>query len=236
MDNRTERIADGIWRIEARLGINAYVIEGASGLTLVDTATSKAAPTLVRSIRLLGFDPRTVNTVVLTHWHADHMGSAARLVESSANPVVHVGARDLPAVTGQLPRPHTAAAAGDVSRMGRLLSRFFEPGAPVESANGLNDGDWIDDIEAVVVDSPGHTAGSISLHLPDKGVLLAGDAVFNILRLTRGPGVTRSARSAESATLQRLAALDFEVLAVGHGPPVVSSARRRLARLADRVA
>lgn len=236
MDNRTEAVAEGLWRIEVRWGINAYVAAASDGLTLVDCGTPGAGPSLVRSIRLLGFDPRTINRIVLTHWHADHMGSAARFAASSAQPQVMVGRLDLPAAAGQQPRPHAVAGPADVTRVGRLLSRVVTPGPAVRDAVPLDGGQRLDTLGAHVVDSPGHTAGSISLHLPDKGVLLAGDAVFNILRLTRGPGATRSARPAEVATLRRLASLDFDVLAVGHGPPVVTNARARLARLADRVA
>lgn len=235
MDNRTERLADDVWRIEARWGINTYLVGGSDGLTLVDTGTAGAGPSLVRSIRLLDHDPHSLGTVVLTHWHGDHTGSVARFAASSAAPRVLTGRRDLPAVTGQVARPQAEAPAGDVSRSARLFGRVVKAGAAV-AAEPLDDGDHLDAIGAVVVDSPGHTAGSISLHLPERGVLLAGDAVFNILRLTRGPSIVRSARSREAATLARLAALDFDVLAVGHGPPVVTNARRRLQRLADRVA
>ena len=235
MDNRTERLAEDVWRIEARWGVNTYLLAGTDGLTLVDTGTAGAGPSIVRSIRLLDHDPHSLDTLVLTHWHGDHTGSAARFAASSAAPRVLTGRRDLAAVTGRVARPQTQAAAGDASRTARLCGRIVKPGAAV-AAEPLEDGDRLEAIAAVVVDSPGHTAGSISLHLPGRGVLLAGDAVFNILRLTRGPGITRSARTQEVATLQRLAALDFDVLAVGHGPPVVTDARRRLQRLADRVA
>ena len=236
MDNRTERIAEGVWRIEPRWSINTYLVENPDGLTLVDTGTSSAGPSLVRSIRLLGFDPRDVGRVVLTHWHRDHMGSAARFAASSANPEVFIGRRDIAPATGRQPRPHEAAAPGDVTRLGRLLSPLFTPGPAVQQATALDDGQRIDGSDLIVVDSPGHTAGSISLHLPDRGVLLAGDALFNILRLTRGPATVRSARTDEAQTLQRLADLDFEVLGVGHGPPVVTDARARLGRLAQRLA
>lgn len=241
MDNATQQLAQGVWRIEVGPLLNAYLVatdgEGdGAGLTLVDTGTRRSGPRLVRSIRLLGFDPAAINDVVLTHWHSDHMGSAARFAASSATPRVSVGRRDAPPVQGQVPRPHAVAAPGDVTRLGRLLSPVATPGPPVDAVTALDDGMRLEHADdALVVDAPGHTLGSIALLLERAGVLLAGDAVMTIGRVTRGIAPFRSARTQEAVTLQRLAALEFDVLAAGHGPPVVTKARDRLRRLAERV-
>lgn len=243
MDNATQQLAEGVWRIEAGALLNGYLVAGdghsdAGGLTLVDTGTRRSGPRMVRSIRLLGFDPTAIDQIVLTHWHADHMGSADRFARSSAAPSVAAGRRDLPPIQGEVRRPHDVAAPGDISRLGRLVSVLATPGPPVADVTPLDDGMVLEAANnARVIDAPGHTAGSIALLLPAAGVLLAGDALMTALgRLSLCPGPFRSARSQEAATLQRLAALDFEVLAVGHGPPVITDAQKRLARLAQRVA
>lgn len=242
MDNATQQLADGVWRIEAGPLLNAYLVAAdgtgdAGGLTLVDTGTRRSGPRLVRSIRLLGLDPTAIEQVVLTHWHADHMGSAARFASSSAAPRVAVGRLDAPPVRGEVRRPHAVAAPGDVTRLGRLLAPLASPGPAVADVTAL-DGDMVLDCAdgARVIDAPGHTAGSIALLLERAGVLLAGDAVMTIGRVTRGLGPFRSARTQEVATLQRLAALEFDVLAAGHGPPVVTDAKAKLTRLAERLA
>lgn len=242
MDNNTEQLSDGVWRIEAGLFLNAFLVaangrDDADGLCLVDCGTKRSGPRLVRSIRLLGFRPTVIRHIVLTHWHADHMGSAARFAASSAAPAVHVGRDDAPAVRGEVRRPHAVAPPGDVTRLGRLMSPVAAPGPPVADADLLDDDARLPYANnAVVVASPGHTAGHIAVHVDAAGVLIAGDAVMNLGRVTQGFGPFRSARSSEPATLRRLAALDFDVLAVGHGPPVVTDARRRLQQLAQRVA
>jgi glyoxylase-like metal-dependent hydrolase (beta-lactamase superfamily II) len=111
MDNRTQQLADGVWRVDVAYAVNAFVLADdgqgdAQGLTLVDTGLRSSGARLVRSIRMLGLDPRAVGRVLLTHWHADHAGSAARFADSSAAPSVHVGAEDLDVVTGRVVRPH----------------------------------------------------------------------------------------------------------------------------------
>jgi glyoxylase-like metal-dependent hydrolase (beta-lactamase superfamily II) len=240
VDNGTEQLADGVWRIEVGFAINAYLLANdglgdAEGLTLVDTGTATSGPRLVRSIRMLGLEPRAVGDILLSHWHADHSGSAARFVRSEAAPRVHAGQADLPAVRGEDPLPQRRAAAGDVSRLGRLLAGRVRPGPAVRDAVGLLDGATLPVAGGVrVVAAPGHTGGSVAFHLHEQGVLLAGDAALNVLWLSRGPGWTRSARRQEAATLRRLATLDFRILGLGHGPLVAKRAQQRLAALADR--
>jgi glyoxylase-like metal-dependent hydrolase (beta-lactamase superfamily II) len=239
MDNATEQLADGVWRIEVGPFINAYLVAAngtsdADGLTLVDCGYARSGPRLVRSIRLLGFAPTAVNHIVLTHWHADHMGSAARFAASSAATRVAVGAGDLAAVRGDNPAPHAGLPREDLSLAGRALMRMSRPGPPVD-ATPLQDGDTLPYAAgAAVVASPGHTQGHIALLVASAGVLLAGDAVFTLGWVSRGFGPVRSARSKEAATLQRLAGLDFEILAAGHGPPVRRDAKVKLERLAQR--
>lgn len=241
MDNATEQLGAGVWRIQVGPMLNAFLVAAdgssdADGLTLVDCGTRSAGPRIVRSIRLLGFDPSAVRSIVLTHWHADHMGAAARFAASTAKTKIYVGSGDLPAVTGANRYPHAHLPREDLSALGRLVTKVARPGPPV-AAQPLDDAARLPAAnDAEVVASPGHTQGHIALLLANSGVLLAGDAVMNLGRVTQGPGPFRSARSHEPETLRRLAALDFEVLAVGHGPPVVKDARAKLERLAQKVA
>lgn len=233
MDNRTERLAEGVWRIEVGPFVNTYLlaVDGrtdAEGLVLVDTGTPAAGPRLVRSVRVLGFEPRAVRHVLLTHWHADHAGSAARFASSSAAPTVRCGIDDLPLVRGA---PPPVPARTDTSALGVLLARrgWLPSAPPVEAATGLADGEHLDVCGGLdVVTTPGHTPGSISFWLPSRGVALAGDALLTVGRPSRGPRSLSSARSRTDASLRRLAELDPATLAVGHGNPLVGDVRRRL--------
>lgn len=233
MDNRTEVLADGVWRVEVAAFVNVFVLadngrDDADGLTLVDTGTPAAGPRLVRSIRLLGFDPRSIGTVLLTHWHADHAGSAAALAASSASPEVWAGEGDREVVaTGR--RPAVPA--------GTALNRFVLGRAPVpaavpavralaardhrETAGGLE-----------VVATPGHTPGHVAFLLPARGVLLAGDALWNIGRPSAGPRLLCADLPARGATLARLAGLEVDRVGVAHGPPITDRVPARLAAIA----
>jgi glyoxylase-like metal-dependent hydrolase (beta-lactamase superfamily II) len=236
VDNRTEQLADGVWRVEVAPFVNAFVLANdgtgdAEGLTIVDTGTPGGGPRLVRSVRMLSLDPRAIGDVLLTHWHTDHAGSAARFATSSAGARVWVGAADLAMVRGERP---AAPPPPDTTAAGRLWHRLAPKPRPVPEARGLADGEVREVAGGLeVVPTPGHTAGHVAFLLPSRGVLLAGDALVNVGRLWRGPRFLCTALSAQRATAARLAGLDYGALAVAHGPAVTTGAQARVARLAQ---
>jgi glyoxylase-like metal-dependent hydrolase (beta-lactamase superfamily II) len=89
----------------------------------------------------------------------------------------------------------------------------------------LDDGDELDVAGgARVVALPGHTPGSIALHLPESRVLFTGDAVA---RLADGEvilGVFNADRAQALASLRRVAELDAAVACFGHGEPLTADA------------
>ena len=112
-----------------------------------------------------------------------------------------------------------------------------QPIEPYQVDDPLRDGDEVRTGEAVwrVVATPGHTAGHISLHSAEHGVLVLGDALHDAdvgwLNLYR-EGRNSLERASES--IERLATLPAHVGYSGHGPAItdlpaaLSRARRRL--------
>lgn len=235
MDNRTEQLADGVWRIDLAFWVSAYVLANdghgdGGGLTLVDTGTRGMGPRLVRSIRMLGMDPGQVSDVLLTHWHLDHAGAASRFAESSAGPALWAGEQDLPVIAGRLGPADACPDAGAFARF--LHRRVYKAPAAVAEVRPLPDGHVHPTAGgAVAVATPGHTPGHRALHLPARGVLIAGDAVMNLGRLVVSPRLLSGDRGRVDDSLARLATLDFDVLAPMHGPPIDRDARARLHRL-----
>jgi glyoxylase-like metal-dependent hydrolase (beta-lactamase superfamily II) len=95
----------------------------------------------------------------------------------------------------------------------------------------LTDGDVLDFGDgAEVLAIPGHTEGSIAIHLPRHGVLFTGDTVANVGSVMLGTFNQDRARTV--ASFQRLAALDVETACFGHGEPITSAASARIREVA----
>lgn len=233
MDNATTKLADGVWRVQVGTGTNAYVLaddghSDAEGLTLVDVGWRACAPRLVRSIRVAGMNPRAVRRIIVTHWHTDHAGAVARWVDSSAAPEVVAADPDAGVLEGADPPPApTAPGRWTLSLSGRPPT--------VDAVTRVGDADVLPTAGgAHVITTPGHTPGHIALWLPERSVLLAGDAVFNVVRPSLGPRLVAHDRAARAKAVARLATLTPDVVAVGHGPPIDRNAAAVLTRLAHR--
>ncbi len=69
-------------------GITVLLVEGPGGLTLIDNGTDKGAEVVLANIRTLGFDPRKVTTLLMSHEHFDHVGGMARLQAATGAVIV----------------------------------------------------------------------------------------------------------------------------------------------------
>ncbi|MEV8615221.1 MBL fold metallo-hydrolase [Amycolatopsis sp. NPDC051373] len=137
-------------------------------------------------------DGRDVLGILCTHAHNDHADAALTLADATGAPVLlHPGDAKLWATVYPGRRPDAELADGQVLNVA---------GSPV-----------------VVLHTPGHTAGSVCLHLPDEGLLFSGDTL-----LSGGPGMTGDVMSSRStlhdSVRRKLLVLpDETVVHPGHG-------------------
>ena len=69
-------------------GITSLLIASPKGHTLIDSGTDAGAEVVLANIRALGFDPKDVTTILMSHEHFDHVGGMARLQAASGATVV----------------------------------------------------------------------------------------------------------------------------------------------------
>jgi len=151
-----------------------------------------------------------IDTIVLTHCHFDHTAHVKEIAHMcKAKIAIH---RD---------------DAGGLVDDGKSLSMHFGARSPgIVPDIVLKDEDTIGGI--LVIHTPGHTPGSISLFsAPDK-VLISGDTVFCDGAFGRFdfPG---GSRQALAKSLERLVPLDVEGLYPGHGEPVDCGGKHHIA-------
>ncbi len=195
--------------------INVYLI----GDVLLDAGSRHAAGRILKQLR-----GRTVSRHVLTHAHADHQGSSHEVCETLGIPL-WCGDRDADAaedgrIRERMP-PHP---------INTLLGWVFPgPGHRVDVR--LSEGDDVAGFK--VLDTPGHSAGHISLWRESDRSLICGDVFTNIDTITGAPGLHEPKRFftpdpvRNRESMRRLAELEPELVCFGHGAPLRDLAKLR---------
>lgn len=223
-------VADGVHRIEDA-HTNWYLIEDDGGLTVVDTGLPRSWNSLRAALETLRRSPADIQAVVLTHAHFDHMGFARRATSELKLPLyAHAAERSVVSHPWRydhensrvpyLRYPGFLRVFSEMTAMGALWVKGTDQVTPYTVGQRL-------DVPGRprVVATPGHTHGHCSLYLPERGVVLAGDAFVMLDPYTgrSGPCIVAGAATADSAEnlrgLEALAALDASVALTGHGPP-----------------
>ncbi|MFD9904336.1 MBL fold metallo-hydrolase [Streptomyces sp. NPDC059063] len=215
----------------------AYLWRDGDELTLVDAGPPGAGTELADAITGLGLRPRDVRRIVITHFHSDHAGGAGEFAELSGA-TVYAHHLDAPMVRGEV-----AGRAPDLEdwevpifeSASKQVPKPTERRVYAADLKEVTDGDVLDfGGGAHVVGAPGHTEGSVGLHLPHHGVLFTGDAVARTPEHGVLLGVFNQDRARAVESFHRLAALDADVACFGHGDPVTENASAVLRAAAAR--
>ena len=177
----TFELDGGSWEVDN----NVWVVGDDVQCVVID-AGHEAAP-----IRAAVGD-RTLEAIISTHAHNDHVNAAAELADELGAPIaLHSRERELWEMTYPDRVPDTDLDDGEVIVVG--------------------------DVELHVIHTPGHSPGACCLYAPALGVLFSGDTLFN-----GGPGATGRSFSDFGTIIDsitdRLLTLPAEtVVLTGHG-------------------
>lgn len=146
----------------------------------------------------------TVRQIVVTHAHIDHIASAIDLKQITGAPILY-NAADLP-LTAMMDEQ-----AGWIGVETPTVKPPDHSPADLESVS-------VRGIETQIIHTPGHTEGSLCLHLPSESLLLAGDTLFaGSVGRTDLPG-GHHGKLIQSIRERLLPLPDTTLVIPGHGP------------------
>lgn len=210
-----------IHRLALRLS-NAYLIVGDRPV-LVDTGSPGDIESLRKQLRHLGVSFSDLALVLHTHVHSDHMGSSAEIAAETGCPMAfHPLDRRLAeqANNGWL---HGIGVRGKVMSWIFSHTEFKSVEADVELYDEMSLHEY--GIEANVLETPGHTAGSVSV-LTQDGHAVVGDVLMGGYMggaiFSSRPNYHYFAEDVlkAMASLDRVVARSTRNLYVGHGGPL----------------
>ncbi|WP_252437942.1 MBL fold metallo-hydrolase [Pseudonocardia humida] len=195
-----------------------YAWRDGDEVTLVDTGPPGSGEAVAAALGGLGLDRDAVVRIVLTHHHPDHSGSAAEIRGwNGAELVAH--AAETAVVRGEAAPPPLDLLPAEQQLWAQLGVDDSVPPPPCPVDREVTGGEVLPfGGGATVVHGPGHTPGSIALHLPGPRVLFTGDTVAE----SQGAvilGPFNLDRQQALAAFRRLISFDVDVALFGHGEP-----------------
>jgi glyoxylase-like metal-dependent hydrolase (beta-lactamase superfamily II) len=144
-----------------------------------------------------------IRYVVITHHHPDHSGNLAEIARRT-------------------PHARIVCGAGDMDTI--QMATGVTPEA-------IENGDTVLGLQ--VIETPGHTAGHISLFDASSSTMILGDLAANEGRLVRAPAQFTEDPAQYERTLRSVAELGFDNALPSHGDPLMHDASAMLLRLAE---
>ncbi len=215
--------------------VNAYLFIGEK-VTLLDTGINRTVGLLEEALCEIGLKFRDIDQIIISHGHIDHYGAAKRIVDRSegrAKVAIHTDdarlvktGQDIPKKTGQqfLRLMGVPFLYREAMRILRAGFQHLVENCDIDLI--LNDGDKIrlGDYFGTVINTPGHSKGSICIFLEQENILFAGDHILKhitpnalVMLDPRSQIPKRLSQVEYFNSLSRIEKLDQPVIYTGHG-------------------
>ena len=187
---------------------NAGFVVTPAGVVVIDALGS---PELARRLlnEIAKVTNKPIHTVVLTHYHADHIYGLQVFKDLGARIVAHGAAREY--LTSDTARLRLESSRQELWPWVDEKTRLVAADEWLTAAKALTIGGVRFDIQPV---GPSHTAEDLVVYLPQQKVLFAGDLVFR----NRIPFVGQADSRHWIDAMQSLLKFDTRWVVPGHGP------------------
>jgi alkyl sulfatase BDS1-like metallo-beta-lactamase superfamily hydrolase len=238
---QTEALHFAGGRIHQAVGFgNTYLVTTKAGDVVIDTSSAQPAKRHRELLRAVSKAP--VRYIVLTHAHGDHTGGVELWREAGTKIVEQSNSVEF--------RNYQTRLSGFFAR--RNAAQF---GGDIEAARGANPGNYaaprladvlfehettfkVGDLTFRAMATPGETPDHLSVWIPELKAVFVGDNFYNSfpnLYTLRGTEPRKALDYVES--IDKVLALNPEIMLPSHGQPVVGAAevRRQLTKYRDAI-
>ncbi|PEB53232.1 hydrolase [Bacillus pseudomycoides] len=220
--------------------VNVFLVEGET-LTLIDTGTNteEAKKALESQLGALGHKIEDIETVVITHHHADHCG-LLNVFSENTNIVGHPWNEPWITKNPQFLQRYQQFFKEASLQFGvpeaclndeaLLMTQTLKYSCNRSLTHTVREGDEIESLpEFTVIETPGHASTHISLYRERDGLLIGGDALIS--HVSSNPileppyeGQTERARPLlqYNQTLKRLSEMNISRVLSGHGEDIIN--------------
>lgn len=180
-------------------GTNTYLVGTGKSRILIDTGSGGSEEYTTHLKEVLSSNETTIQEIILTHWHPDHVGGISDVLTCVENPD-NVRISKLP-------------QEGLMEEIGGNTERKY---------HYLNDGDEIltEGATLKVYHTPGHTTDHLILLLKEENAVFSGDCI-----LGQGTAVFEDLFS-YMKSLEKILSLDPCIIYPGHGPVVTEAVEK----------
>lgn len=219
------QITSGLYRVGSPV-VNSYLIVDPDGITIIDAGLPGYWKPLQAELAAIGKSVADVRGLILTHGDTDHIGFAARL-HREVGVMPHIHEADIDRARLKVKKPNSGWGPVKFGPLAGFLWYSARNGGlripPVTDLQTVTDCMLLDMPGSPrIIHTPGHTPGSIAVHVPALDALFLGDTMTtrNVITGATGPKPAPFTLEPEQAlaSLDRLDGIDATWVLPGHGP------------------
>jgi len=189
----SNKLLPNLWKLHKGIGLSSNIYLIPSIKTIIDLGSKANSIDLIKTLNLIGIPTEEIRQVIFTHLHHDHIGS-----------------------------PKVFKHAKFYASKDEIVSFKLAPLKTTLNENSSEDlkkvrlkelKDKIDFLE--VIQTPGHTQGSVCLYWPEEKILFSGDTLYQSGRVGR-TDLPNSKKERMKNSLEKLSRYDIKIICDGH--------------------
>ncbi len=207
------------------MNTNNFLLETNTGYLLIDAGMGRNYQTFLRKFQRMSIDIKKIEYIFLTHHHSDHTAFLSDfLKDTGAKLIVHK--KEIPNleegknIVGEYKKNVLFNALSKALK--QIINDSFTP-VKVRNEDIIIEGDDTEllksiGIDGVILHTPGHTDGSLSIVMTD-GTAFVGDTVMNFILSSPDPFVFQSMEEVFKSW-DKLQQNGAKTLYPAHGKPI----------------